>query len=156
MRVRATGITVALVLGAVLAVGIAGTTAASSPTKLTCTATLYDQAPAMATSGIDFGFASCPKPFGSGVQEDHFTDKLGAASSITVSGPYKEFYNNGTIHGTYTLTGKTTGTTLTGSASVIGGTGAFSHAAGAARLTCTGSATSNKTVCAAKFTLTSI
>jgi hypothetical protein len=141
---------------AALAVGISSASAASSAKQVTCTATLYSQVPATAAKGFDLGFTSCPKPFGSGLQWDNFVDKVGAANSLTVTGNYKEYYNAGTIHGAYRLTGKTTGVRLKGTASITGGTGAYSHASGSGKLTCTGSASSNKTTCALNLTVTGV
>lgn len=156
MKSRSIAILGGLAATAALAAGISTATAASTAKHFTCSATLYDQVPATATKGFDLGFTSCPKPFGAGVQQDNFKDAVGAANSLTVTGNYKEYYNAGTIHGAYTLTGKTTGVTLKGSASITGGTGAYSHVSGSARLTCTGSASSNKTTCTVNFTATGI
>ena len=90
-----------------------------------------------ATSGKDLGYVKCGKPFGNGVQSDSFTARA-HGTNVTIGGPVKDFFDNGTVHGTYTLSGPATGTTFKGSATITGGTGAYKHIKGSIKnLICT-------------------
>jgi hypothetical protein len=56
--------------------------------------------------GEDFGTVDCPS-FGKGVQHDTLT--VTATSPTTaMTGPFKQFFDTGTIHGTVTLTASAT------------------------------------------------
>jgi hypothetical protein len=146
----------AAIIALIAVVGSAA--AAGSPTTVSCTLKLTDQSPPTARSGADFGFVNCGKPFGSGVQTDTFKETFASKTSGSVTGPYKEYFDTGTVQGTYTLaitvTGKTSAT-FKGTAKYTGGTGAFSHAAGSGTLSCS-SADGVHTTCTAKATFTSV
>jgi len=143
-------------LGAVVVlIAFVATSATGKPSPATksanCTYDITTQGGAPgATSGKDLGYVKCGAPFGSGLQSDSFTDKV-SGTSVKVSGPVKDYFDNGTVHGAYAISGKTTSTSFKGSASVTGGTGAYKHIKGVVNnLTCTpSSATQNH--CTGKF-----
>jgi hypothetical protein len=104
-----------------------------------CRAKVTDQAPPTATSGTDFGLLACGKPFGSGVLHHEFTETPTSRTTGTVNASFKWFFDQGTVHGTLKLAATFTGpTSLTfrGTATYTGGTGAFKHVAGSAKLSC--------------------
>jgi hypothetical protein len=77
-------------------------------------------------------------------------------NAVSVSGKFKQFFNTGTVHGTYTLAGSTQTGTLKGSATYSGGTGAYAGAAGHATIGCKSAANSTVSTCAASSTLTKL
>src|SRR5208283_2582927 len=125
----ATAIVGVLAVG-VPVVGAAASTAAtnSGPAKTTCTFKNYNQTPTK-LSGSSFGYVNCPKPFGHGVQSATYTatvnTKTGAATS---KGPFQNWFDTGTLYGTYSLRGQytsATAATFKGTFTITGGTGAF-------------------------------
>ena len=125
----------AIAIVGVLAVGVpvvgaAASTAAtgSGAAKTTCTFKNYNQTPTK-LSGFSFGYANCQKPFGNGVQSATYTatvnTKTGAATS---TGSYQNWFDTGTLYGTYSLRGQytsATAATFKGTFTITGGTGAF-------------------------------
>jgi len=125
----------AIAIGGVLAVGVpvvgaAASTAATSSgaAKTTCTFKIYDQTPTK-LSGFSFGYVNCQKPFGNGVQSATYTatvnTKTGAATN---KGSYQNWFDTGTLYGTYSLRGQyssATAATFKGTFTITGGTGAF-------------------------------
>jgi len=125
----------AIAIVGVLAVGVpvigaAASTAAtgSAAPKTTCTFKNYNQTPKK-LSGFTFASVNCQKPFGNGVQSATYTatvnTKTGAA---TIKGPYKNWFDTGTLSGTYSLGGQytsATAATFKGTFTITGGTGAF-------------------------------
>jgi hypothetical protein len=133
----------------------AATAASTTKTKkVKCTVPLNSQSPATAMSGYDLGLVGSCQPFGHGVQYDTFTVTMNSATSETISGPFRDYFNAGTLHGRYTLTGNPTAMApFVGSATYTGGTGAYTHAAGKGTLSCMlPSATAANCVINAKFT----
>jgi hypothetical protein len=110
----------------------------------------FNQSPGK-TTGIDFGFISCSGAFGKGVQSDSYTEKVNATTGkISSHGAFKDFYNNGTVHGAYSLSGKlktATSGTFVGALAVTGGTGAFRAAHIAGKMTCTTKDAGKTTLC---------
>ena len=150
------------VFGALAAASLAAPS--SKPAKAICGLRLVVVAPPglkapspTATSGSDFGLVNCPVPFGKGVQADSFKVSPTSATAGTVSGPFKQYFDAGTIHGAFKLsfTAGATGTTYTGTATVVGGTGAFKAAKGTGTLKCT-SPDGIHTSCTAHLSLTAI
>jgi hypothetical protein len=137
---------------------VGGAAVAGTTTTVSCNFKLTDQSPPTAKSGADFGFVNCGKPFGAGVQTDTFKETFASKTSGSVTGPVKDYFDTGTVSGTYTLavtvTGKTSAT-FKGTAKYTGGTGAFSHAAGSIALSCS-SADGVHTACTGKGTLTGV
>jgi hypothetical protein len=133
--------------------------------KFTCIIKLAEQtepgqmAPNPAASkGHDFGIVTCPKPYGQGVQSDSFTVTPNAPPTTgKVKGPYKWFFDEGTVHGPYHLTYSVispTAVTYTGTAQIAGGTGAFKHTKGSVKLNCSSNDGGIHTTCTGKVTLT--
>lgn len=155
--VVATAVSAVMLAGAALAVAATG--AKPATTKVKCTIRLVPAIPPGATApnpasarGAQFGLVSCGKPFGSGVQEDAYT-----AGTKGVSGPYKEFFNAGTISGKYSLTftpHSPTNISYNGTYSVLRGTGAYAHTRGAGTLTCSTPDGGVHISCTGKLTLT--
>ena len=146
----------ASIIALIAVVGSAGAT--GTATTVSCTLKLTDQAKPAAISGADFGFVTCGKPLGSGVQTDTFKETFTSKTSGTATGPFMQYFDTGTVHGTYTLaitvTGKTSAT-FKGTATYKGGTGAFSHAAGSIPLSCT-STDGIHTTCTGKAAVTGL
>jgi hypothetical protein len=90
-------------------------------------------------TGMDFGNLTCGGKVGNGVQRDTYNETLTPPNKATAAGTFKQFFNTGTVHGTYSVSGTLTGTsgTFSGTAKVAGGTGAFKNAAGKGTLKCT-------------------
>jgi hypothetical protein len=156
VKARSIAVLTGLALSAALVFGLSSATAKPKAKHASCTVTLYDQSGPTATTGFDFGFVTCPAPFGRGLQSDSFRTTVGAGGIVTITGGYTEWFGFGTFHGRFKVTGTTTSTALNGTATIVGGTGAYKNAAGSARLACRGSATNNKTVCSSKVTYTGV
>jgi hypothetical protein len=147
---------VLLVVVGVLVIGAASGWAAArerSNRMVTCHARLFDQSPPTASEGFDLGFVSCSGRFGDGLQWDHFRVRLTSPTTAMLTGPFKDFFDQGTTHGRFELHG--TQTHLTGTLRFLGGTGAFKHVRGHGRLECTATS-GNETDCTAVATLTGI
>jgi hypothetical protein len=124
---------------AALAAGIAtgSATAAKPVLKAKCTLKLNNESKPGASSGYYLGFANCPAPFGSGLA--YVPGKLTVTGShVTGTGNFKEYFNVGTVHGTFKISGTITPTTitLTGTAKTLGGTAAFNGAKGSGKESC--------------------
>jgi hypothetical protein len=117
-------------------------------TNMTCSIKLATQIPSNdvtvtqgAASGTQSGSAGCAKPLFSGVQRDSFVqDDTG-----DLSGNYQQWFNAGSIYGTYALTPGDTGpptttsftaASYTGTITVTDGTGLFKKATGTGTLAC--------------------
>ena len=125
----------------------------SSARTVTCHLRLFDQAPPTALQGFDLGFISCSGPFGNGLQADQFNVRLTSPTTAVLTGPFKDFFDRGTIHGRFALHGTQTATT--GTVRFLGGTAAFKHVRGHGRLACKAT-TGNETDCTAVSKLTGI
>jgi hypothetical protein len=121
-------------------VGVGGSAIAAPPThkKAKCTLYLQTLAAPTATTGEAFGTSRCSGAFGNGVFHNTFTATPTSATTGSVTGPFKLYYDTGTVHGTYKFkySVSTTGTTTdTGTATIMGGTGAYKHTRGSGKLT---------------------
>jgi hypothetical protein len=126
--------------------------------KLTCTLQLYAQG-APNPSGIHFGFASCPRPFGRGVQHNAYTVTPTSPGHGTVSGRFRNYYDRGSTRGSFALTFTATtmhDLTYTGTVTYTGGTGAFAHVKGHGTIVCTTSDGGAHKSCTVKSTLTGV
>ena len=117
-------------------------------TTLTCTLKLVTQIPSNdvtvtqgAESGTQHGRAGCAKPLFSGVEQSSFLQD----ESGDLSGKYQQWFNAGSLYGTYMLTAEDTGPPTTtsftnasyaGTVTVTNGTGFFKKAAGTGTLAC--------------------
>ena len=133
------GVSAALVFA--LGAGVAGAKPSAKPgakgTKFSCTETSYSQS-YPSTSGFGFGLLKCSKSFGEGVQYSTFSESI-IGTQVKVSGTFKNFFDNGTVDGTYGLSGTLSSGPITtsGPLKITGGTGAYKHAKGSGKLTCT-------------------
>ena len=136
----------AIAIVGVLAVGVpvvdaAASTAATSSgaTNTTCTYKIYNQTPTQ-LSGFAFGYVNCSEPFGHGVQSSTYRATVNAKTgAATNRGSYKNWFDDGTVHGTFSLRGQytsPTAATFKGTFTITGGTGAFRGAKVRGTLTC--------------------
>jgi hypothetical protein len=118
-------------------------------TTLTCTLQLVTQIPSNdvtvtqgAESGTQYGRAGCGKPLFPGVEQSSFLQD----ESGNLSGKYQQWFNAGSLYGSYTLTADDTGpptttsftnASYTGTVTVTNGTGFFKKATGTGTLACT-------------------
>ena len=135
-----TGAGLAAGMGAVIvmmSVGGAVAKPAATTIKVHCTSKTYNVS-SPSTSGLTFAALKCSRPFGAGVQQGTFVESI-AGTRLSVTGRFTNFYDTGTNHGTYKLSGTlSSGTiTATGSVKVTGGTGAYKHMQGTGKLKCT-------------------
>ena len=108
----------AIAIVGVLAVGVpivdaAASTAATSSgaTNTTCTFKIYNQTPTQ-LSGFAFGYVNCSEPFGRGVQSSTYRATVNAKTgAATNKGSYKNWFDDGTVHGTFSLRGQYTSPT---------------------------------------------
>ena len=127
-------------MGAVIVlvgVGAAMATLAVTKTKIHCTSKSYNVS-SPSTSGTEFASLKCSKPFGTGVQQGTFAESI-AGTQVSVTGKFTNFYDAGTNHGSYKLSGTVSSGTITatGSVKITGGTGAYRNMTGTGKLTCT-------------------
>ena len=139
-RTFVTGAGLIATLGVVtFAVGASGAAAkpAGKAAKIRCTSTVYNVSyPQL--SGLLFGVLKCSKPFGAGVQEGTSKATI-VGTQLSVTGKFKNFFDNGTNHGTIKLSGTISSGAITASGSVMvtGGTGAYKHMKAEGKTTCT-------------------
>ena len=153
-----------IAIAGVLAVGVpvagaAASTAATSSgaTKITCTYKIYNQTPTQ-LSGFSFGYIRCPQPFGRGVQSATFSATVAKTGAATEKGTYKNWFDAGTLYGTYSLRGQytsATAATFKGTFTISGGTGAYQGAKATGLLTCgTTNAGATSTCTSVQYTYT--
>jgi hypothetical protein len=143
----------ATLVGATAAAAGAGT---GSHADVTCTLQAQTLAPP-GTSGEDFGTVDCASFFGKGVQHDMLTVTPTSPTTATATGPFKQFFDSGTIHGTVKFTASATsdgGVTYNGVAKISGGTGAYKDVRGSAKLKCRSADGGTHTTCTVKARLT--
>ena len=157
-----------IILTAVIAAGtltlvVAGGAPAKSErrTTLDCSLSIFAQGPPQGTppSGIQFGFAECPRPFGRGLHYSAYTVTPSGPGRGTIAGTFKNAYNRGTAGGTFTLmfsATSPTNITYAGTVTYTRGTGAFSHVRGSGTITCTSSDAGAHKACSVHSTLTGI
>ncbi len=138
-------ITMAVIATAVIAVGPGSGASATSKktTKLSCTIEAFQQGMPN-PSAIQFGYVSCPKPFGNGLHHSAFTVTTKPAPGLpgAANGTFKNYYNRGTTKGTFELTivaSNPANLTYAGTITYTGGTGKFKHIKGGGQLRCTSS-----------------
>jgi hypothetical protein len=98
---------------------------------------VYSQTPTSLT-GFDFGLVSCEHRFGHGVQYNTYTETV-TPPTASAEGPFKWFFDDGTVSGRFKLSGTLSSptTTFMGMLEITRGTGAFRHAKARGDLTCT-------------------
>jgi hypothetical protein len=129
-------------------------------TELSCTIAAYQQGPPN-PSTIQFGFVSCPKPFGAGLHysEVTVTSRPGAGVPGAANGTFRNYYNRGTTSGTFELTiaaSSMTNLTYTGTVTYTGGTGKFKRVQGGGTITCTTTDGGAHKACVVETALTGI
>jgi hypothetical protein len=97
---------VALAATLVVATATAAGAGPANNAEVACTLHMQTLAPPGA-SGEDFGTVDCGS-FGKGVQHDTLTVTATSPTAATMTGPFKQFFDTGTIHGTVTLTASAT------------------------------------------------
>lgn len=121
----------------------------SKSRRVTCDITLVTNAAPTDVTGTDFGDITCNR-FGTGVQKDTFTLTPASPSEGSATGPFKQYFDRGTVHGTYAFTYKATSPTdisYTGTFKYTGGTGAFHGVRGSGTLTCSSKDSGETTTC---------
>ena len=136
-RGSAAGISALAALAVAAGAGHART--ATHPSKrVHCSLHVYSQTPT-SLRGFDFGLVKCSKPFGKGVQYDTYTESV-TPPKASARGPFEWFFDEGTVHGTFSFAGtfsSPTTATFAGTLKITGGTGAFENARARTDLTCT-------------------
>jgi hypothetical protein len=123
---------------ALVAAGPSAAAKKGKPKKFTCTLALTDVSAPTSATFEDFGAAHCSKVFGTGIQHDTGATTLTSTTTASSTGTFKDFFDTGTIHGTFTIRGTLTGATAVtyiGTGTITGGTGAFKHVRGTATFT---------------------
>jgi len=114
------------------------------PQHVTCNLTLFATIKQPAATAANFGSAKCGKHFGTGVQQDSSTVKRTSLVSGTFTGPFRMFFDRGTISGTFSIgfvtmfapaTYAITGVVYKGTLKVAKGTGAYRNVRGSGTLT---------------------
>jgi hypothetical protein len=148
----------ALIAALVAVTATAATAGSAKKVKFTCTVRLQTLA-APGASGEDFGTVACTPVFGKGVQHDTITVTPTSQTTATGTGPFKAFFDTGTIHGTTKLAaGAPSGgvVTYTGTLKFTGGTGAYKHVRGSGTSECSSPDGGTHTACTSKGTVTGI
>lgn len=149
MRVRklaVAGVTALAVAGAGVGTAVASS---SATTKVTCKESSYQVSSKTGTTSKKatlLGTISCGKALGKGVEQSAQTTTL-AGNAFTGKGTSKEYFNTGTVSGTYKVTGTTTSSKFTGTEKLTGGTGSYKGIKGTAKLSCSEAATSSQATC---------
>jgi hypothetical protein len=112
--------------------------------KVTCSLLLFATIKQPAPTAGNYGSAKCSRPFGRGVQEDSSTVKRSSPTSGTFTGPFRMYFDRGTIKGTFSIAFVTvlapatyaiTGVLYKGVLKVTEGTGAFRRVRGTGTVT---------------------
>lgn len=111
---------------------------AKTVTKVKCAGKFTSLTPGK-LKGETVGLLSCGAPFGKGIQWVTYTETVSSTGTITAAGPTKAWFDKGTIHGSYKLSGKLVPGTSTaaGPATITGGTGVYKGSRGTGKITCT-------------------
>ena len=125
-RAALCGMATAGVLGAG---GGSATAVKTANERITCKLTLYATIKQPAPTAANFGSTTCSAPFGAGVQRDSSTTTRASPLTGSFTGPFKMFFDRGSIHGTFTIAFvttvdaslKITGVTYKGTLRVTGG-----------------------------------
>jgi len=111
--------------------------------EISCALTLFATIKQPAPTAANFGPAKCSKPFGPGVQQDSSTTTRTSLTTGSFSGPFKLFFDRGTIKGRFTIsfvttlspTNQITGVTYEGTLRVTGGSAAYRRVRGTGTVT---------------------
>jgi hypothetical protein len=119
------------------------------PTHVSCTVNLWAIIRQPAPTAANFGTTRCSHGFGLGVQQDSSTTTRTSLTTGSFTGPFKMFFDQGTIYGTFTIGFVTTlappappatlptiaGVAYRGTLKVTRGSGRYAHARGGGTLT---------------------
>jgi hypothetical protein len=140
--------------------------AAKKKTKtktISCALTLFATIKQPAPTAANFGSTTCSRPFGRGVQQDSSKTTRTSLTTGSFTGPFKLFFDRGTIKGVFKISFVTTlsasyqitGVTYQGTLNITGGTAAYRKVRGTG--TVTGSSPDAvKTTLAYKMKLTGV
>lgn len=146
-RICLAGTAIAGLLTIGVATGSAATgTTKTKPTKVSCKSSLVLQVPAGATDvtqgatdGSEFGSTKCGKHFASGVMTMSFTTDSGGNES----GSFQQYFNAGSVYGSFTLVPTDSGlqssftsSTFAGTVKIKNGTGIYKKISGKGTLAC--------------------
>lgn len=126
---------------------------AATKAKHKCLVVATDQTSGK-TTGYDYGADKCSAPYGTGLIFITYKQAI-SGTHVTSAGTFKNYYDRGTIHGAYALSGMlpTTGSAITasGTVKVLGGTGAFAGTKAKGTMTCTTNDAGAHYTCVVKF-----
>ena len=119
------------------------------PKQVTCTLNLYAIIKQPAPTAANFGTAQCNRGLGTGVQQDSSTTTRTSLTTGSFTGPFKLFFDEGTLYGTFEISFVTTleplatdppsfairGVAYTGTLKVTRGSGKYSRVRGSGTLT---------------------
>ncbi len=149
-RLRGAGLRAAVAIIAASATTMALPAVAPAKTRtITCKLTLFATIPQPAPTAANYGSSNCGKPFGFGVQKDSSTVTRSSLTAGVFEGPFKMFFDTGTIKGRFKIAFVTTlappvppatlptiaGVVYTGTVTVTGGTGAWRRISGSGTVT---------------------
>jgi hypothetical protein len=140
-----------------------------TPKQVMCTLNLHAIIKQPAPTAANFGTTQCNRGFGAGVQQDTSTTTRTSLTTGSFTGPFKMFFDEGTIYGTFTISFVTTlappvppatlptisGVAYTGTLKVTRGSGRYGHVRGSGTLTGT-SPDAVQTQLVEKLTLTGL
>ena len=106
--------------------------------RVTCTLKLVAVLPPRTRLAENFGTIDCAGPLGSGVQHDSSTVTPTSTTGGTFAGPVKQFFDDGTLAGTFTIAYTVApggAVTYDGAIDLTTGTGRYRHLTGTGTLT---------------------
>jgi hypothetical protein len=120
-----------------------------TPKHVTCTVNLFAIIKQPAPTAANFGTTRCNRGLGTGVQQDSSTTTRTSPTTGSFSGPWKMFFDEGTLYGTFSISFVTTleplmtdppsfairGVAYTGTLRVTRGSGRYAHVRGSGTLT---------------------
>jgi len=127
----------------VIAAPGASAAAQRKQTNISCALTLFATIKQPAPTAANFGPARCAKPFGTGVQQDSSTTTRASLTTGSFAGPFKLFFDRGTIKGRFRISFVTTlspanqitGVTYKGTLRITGGSAAYRRVRGTGTVT---------------------
>ncbi len=145
----------ALVAAAVVAT--ANTALAGPAQRGVCKIELETLAAPTDRQGHKYGTTRCTGVLSSGLERVFFKASPTSPTAGSVSGTYKQYYDRGTVHGTFRMTYSVAAgvVTYSGDGTLDGGTGAYRRARGTiTKLSCSSPDAGTHTSCTARVTLT--
>jgi hypothetical protein len=138
-RTRRTALVALSCVVATAGIAAAASAATKKTKSVTCDLILFATIKQPAPTAANFGSANCGKPFGKGVQQDSSKTTRTSLTSGSFTGPFKLFFDRGTIAGTFTIgfvttlapaTYAITGVTYKGTLTITKGTGSYRRVRG--------------------------